>query len=208
MKTLLTSILFVESIVAFADDCKKLSKEEIINYADIIFLGHVHYVNDSIYKVKVIEFYKGSPRDTLEGVITQSVVVPKVGSIWLIYGQRLGENRFLADACSGSKSLDSPFGPHDITFPEIPPSDLYSNPSQLFLLKQIVLDKSLNEFYFDVSSLRVRFAQKDTKSINQDYNDIKQICSHLSRDIYLMKWLLIILIFVSIFSIIITLRKK
>lgn len=116
-----------------------------------IFLGHVFEVGDSTYRIKVMEWYKGEfLEDTLTGMITQRVMTPKTGSIWLIFGKKQLGDKFLADVCSGSKSLSSPHGTHDITFPEVPPPDVFKNPSQLFLTKQIVLDKALNEFYFDL----------------------------------------------------------
>jgi hypothetical protein len=190
-----------------ADDCKKISKEEAFNYADIIFLGHVFEVNDSTYRVKVMEWFKGVPKDTLVGVITQSVMVPKIGSIWLILGQSLTPDRFLADVCSGSKSLNFPHGTHDITFPELPPSDVLKNPTALFLLKQIISDKALNEFYFDVASLRARKIQEENASIKEENNQLKKQYSQLISDINFMKWAIIILTIVSLGSIVINFRK-
>src|SRR5690606_33512546 len=121
MKAIFLGVFLFKVGVIFADDCKSLSKEEVFDYADIIFLGHVFDVGDSSYRVKITEWFKGSPRDTLTGVITQDVTPPEIGSIWLIFGQSLTGNSFLADVCSGSKSLDLPYGSHDITIPIIPP---------------------------------------------------------------------------------------
>jgi hypothetical protein len=206
-KLLLIALVFKVGILC-ADDCKKISKEEAFNYAEIIFLGHVFEINDSTYRVKVVEWYKGIPKDTLVGVITQNVMTPKIGSIWLILGQNLASDRFLADVCSGSKSLNLPHGTHDITLPEIPPPDVFRNPSVLFLLKQIISDKALNEFYFDVASLRARKVQEEIKSITKENDQLEKQYSQLRSEINFMKWSIIILTIVSLGSMVLNFRKR
>lgn len=202
-------LLLLKSGIISADDCKKISKEDIYNYADIIFLGHVFEVGDSTYRINVMEWYKGKfLEDTLTGMITQRVMTPKTGSIWLIFGKTQPGDKFLADVCSGSKSLSSPHGTHDITFPEVPPPDVFKNPSQLFLAKQIVLDKALNEFYFDVASLRARKAQQVNESIKEKYSHLEKKYSQLSDDLNFLKWAVIVLIIVTVTSTVVRLIKK
>lgn len=208
MRRLFLITLFLKTGILLADDCKKISKEEAYNYADVIFLGHVFEVGDSTYRIKIIEWYKGNPIDTLVGAITQNVTVPKVGSIWLIFGQKKTDSEFLADVCSGSKSLSLPHGTHDISFPEIPPPDVFKNPSQLFLVKQIVSDKALNEFYFDVASLRARRVHQESKLLSERCNLLEKNYAQLSREISFMRWSIIILIIVSVSSMILNFRKR
>ena len=59
-----------------ASDCIKLSKTEIYNFADGVFLGQVFEVMDTTFSVKLLETYKGSYPDTLTGIINQNVVPP------------------------------------------------------------------------------------------------------------------------------------
>jgi hypothetical protein len=208
MRRLFLITLFLKTGILLANDCKKISKEDVYNYADVIFLGHVFEVGDSIYHIKVIEWYKGNLADTLVGVITQNVVVPKVGSIWLIFGQKLSDTKFLADVCSGSKSLSLPHGTHDITLPDIPPPDILKNPSQLFLVKQLISDKALNEFYFDVASLRARKTQQENKLMSDRFSHLEKSYASLSREMSFIKWSLIILIIVSVGSVLLNFRRR
>jgi hypothetical protein len=208
MRRLFLITLFLKTGILLANDCKKISKEDVYNYADVIFLGHVFEVGDSIYHIKVIEWYKGNLADTLVGVITQNVAVPKVGSIWLIFGQKLSDTKFLADVCSGSKSLSLPHGTHDITLPDIPPPDILKNPSQLFLVKQLISDKALNEFYFDVASLRARKAQQENKLMSDRFSHLEKSYASLSREMSFIKWSLFILIIVSVGSLLLNFRRR
>lgn len=203
-------MIFLKSGIAFADECKKISKEETYNFSDIVFLGHVFEVGDSTYRIKVIELFKGKQtlNDTLVGIISRDVITPGVGSIWLIYAQGLDDNRFIADVCSGSKSMNWPHGTNDITFPTPPPSEVYKNPSQLFLLKQIIIDKALNEFYYDVASLRARKAQEENKLIKEERNRLTQQYGILAKELAFMKWLLVVLIVISIGLMIINFKKR
>lgn len=208
MKAIFLGVFLFKVGIIFANDCKSLSKEEVFDYADIIFLGHVFDVGDSTYRVKIAEWFKGSPRDTLTGVITHDVIPPEIGSIWLIFGQRLTENSFLADVCSGSKSLDLPYGSHDITIPIIPPPEMYGNPVLLTLLKEIELDKALNEFYYDVASLRARKFEEENELIGQSQSQMEANYTKLENDVKFIKWSTLILILILILSILIRLRHK
>lgn len=208
MKAIFLGVFLFKAGIIFADDCKSLSKEEVFDYADIIFLGHVFDAGDSTYMVKISEWFKGIPRDTLTGVITQDVIPPEIGSIWLIFGQSLTDNRFLADVCSGSKSLDLPYGSHDITIPIIPPPEMYGNPAQLALLKEIELDKALNEFYYDVASLRARKFEEENKSIRQSQSQMEVNYTKLEQDVKFIKWSILILLLAFVLSILIRLRCK
>ncbi|MCS6974174.1 MAG: hypothetical protein NZM13_06785 [Cyclobacteriaceae bacterium] len=208
MRRLLLIAFLFRSGMLCASDCKRISKEEAFNNADIIFLGHVFEVSDSTYRIKVIEWFKGVPKDTLVGVITQSVIVPEIGSIWLILGQSLTPDRFLADVCSGSKSLDLPHGTYDITVPEVPPRDVFKNPSELFLLKQMVSDKALNEFYFDVASLRARKSQEENKLLKSELEKMERNITRLADEVSTLKWLIVILALISIGAIFLNFRKR
>ena len=137
-----------------ASDCIKLSKTEIYNFADGVFLGQVFEVMDTTFSVKLIETYKGSYPDTLTGIINQNVVPPEKGSTWLFYSTDLGRNTFIADACSGSKSFSFPHGAHDIAYLVPPPPEILRAPAQMFVLEQVLKDKALNEMYFEISGLR------------------------------------------------------
>lgn len=181
MKKLFLIALFLKTGILLAGDCKKRSKEEIYNYADVIFLGHVFEVSHSTYRIKVIEWYKGIPTDTLIGVITQSVTVPEIGSIWLIFGRKQTDTKFLADVCSGSKSLNLPHGTHDITFLRYHHRIFSRILSTFFLTKQIVSDKALNEFYFDVASLRARKVEHENKLMSERYSQLEKSYAQLSR---------------------------
>lgn len=208
MKKLLLIMFFFKAGISFADDCKKISKEEAFNFSDLIFLGHVFEVSDSTYKIKVIESFKGYPQDTLVGVISRNVIPPIVGSIWLIYGQNLNDNRFLADVCSGSKSINWPHGTHDITFPTPPPPEVFKNPSQLFLLKQIIADKALNEFYYDVATLRAKRVEGENKLMKDKLDQIVQQYSLIENRLILMRWLMIASIVMSIGLVVLFFNKK
>ncbi|WP_209332865.1 hypothetical protein [Lunatimonas salinarum] len=111
-----------------ASDCIRLSKYEIYQEADGVFLADVYEVSETKFKVRVLEVYKGTYPDTLTGIIDQNVIIPEMGSTWLFYSMDYEEGVFIADACSGSKSFTFPHGAHDIAYLVPPPPEILRSP--------------------------------------------------------------------------------
>lgn len=176
---------------SYANDCIKLSKSEIVNIADLIVLGQILEVNETDYKVKVLEVFKGNSSDTLVGLLNHNVNTPQPGSLWLLYAQSLAGNKIIADACSGSKSFDWPHGPHNIAFPPPPPPDILDKPSQMFILEQVIKDGALNELYFEIMSLRFSKMNLDLAKTRETVKDLSFVISKTNKKYNILMALMI-----------------
>lgn len=85
---------------------------------------------------------------------------------------------------------------------------MYGNPAQLALLKEIELDKALNEFYYDVASLRARKLEEESKTIKQSLSQLEVNYTELEDDVKFIKWSILILLPALILSILVRLRFK
>lgn len=192
--------LFLLSMTpCYASDCARISKADAFRMADFVFLGEVIEVMDTTFSVIVLESYKGTPSDSLVGIINQNVIIPKKGSIWLFYATDLESLVFVADACSGSKSFDTPHGAHDVAYLIPPPPEVLRSPAQLFILEQVLEDKALNELYFEIASLRHlklqnRIAALEEQSHNLD-GQSEQVNEHFVIIVVLIGLLIVLQFF-------------
>lgn len=207
MKKIILIILLLYCGSSYANDCIKLSKSEIVNIADLIVLGQILEVNETDYKVKVLEVFKGNPSDTLVGLLNHNVNTPQPGSLWLLYAQSLADNKIIADACSGSKSFDWPHGPHDITFPAPPPPDILDKPSQMFILEQVIKDGALHELYFEIMSLRFSKMNLDLAKTRETVKDLSFVISKTNKKYNILMALMISTSIVLIVGVIILYKK-
>ncbi len=210
MKNFLILAFALKASLVFGFDCEKLSKDELYNQAHLIFLGNVIYVSDTLASVKVVELFKGNANDTIIWLISQGELTPSVNSTWLIYGYRSStENAFYIGECSASKSFNAPFSIHDVTLSPPPtPGMMAMNSEGRILHQQMLFDRALGEFYFDVASLRARKASGESKLINERHDQLEKLFASLIKDLTVLRWSTIILIIALVGSIIVSLRKK
>ena len=155
-------------------DCKELSKIDLYNSAELIFLGQIIDVSDSVYFVRVDEKYKGNLSDTISGMIEERTIHPEIGDVWLIFAKKMENDLIFVDFCSGSKSLRFTLGAHDVSVPIPPPASLV-NDSDFFIIENINRSTSLNEFFFDVYSLRYI---KDQREKEYTYDKYVTLLNH------------------------------
>lgn len=168
MKKAVVFVFMIVSIKISASDCRRISKIEVYETADLVFLGQVSEIDDSTFGINVFEYFKGSEEiQYLKGIRMDNSISPKEEDLWLFYAKQIGEGEVYIDFCSGSKSFQNPTGFHDVTFPSPPPPFL-KDQSLLFLTENIVESKSLSELYFEIISLR---QMKIEKLINEKVDD-------------------------------------
>ena len=171
MHKLLLITLILECQISFGWDCNSISQDEDFEFSDLVFFGRVIDVNDTSYRIKVLESYKGDAADTLVGLLRDFTPLPEKGSLWLIYGKG-DRTTFIVPMCSGSKSLDKPFGLHDASFPMPPPRGLWQNESFLAIFDALQKEKSLNEFYFEIASLREKVKKSDIDGLTEKLDQL------------------------------------
>jgi hypothetical protein len=210
MKSFSIAILLLTFHSVNGTDCKTFSKEEIYNQADLVFLGKIIYVSDTLASVEIIELFKGSANDTILWLTSNGGIKPRLNSTWLIYGYKaVTKNTFYVGDCGGSKSFDAPRSIHDNTIPSPPtPEMMLMNSQGRILHEQMLLDRALNEFYFDVASLRAKKILEETRVVNKEYARIEKKHSQLANDLHFIKWAIIILTIVILGSTAINFRKR
>jgi hypothetical protein len=187
MNRIFLTVLVLITQICFGIDCNRISKDEEYESSDIVFFGRVLDVNDTSYRIKVLESFKGSVPDTLIGVITEHNLIPREGTHWLIYAMTDDFKIFGIPPCNGSKSQERPFGLNDISFPEPPRQTLRNNPALVEVYDHVQRNRSQNEFFFEIESLREKVRKSELKSLKVALRELKQTTANNDAKItYLM----------------------
>lgn len=155
------------------NDCSKQSKSEIYSDSDLVFIGYVIESNDINYKVLVEEIFKGSPSDTLIGIVDKNFVHPQKGSNWLFYISGFNNENIYFDFCSGSKSFEFPYGFHDISRLIPPSKEFASSPKDLTYLELLQSIRSSNEMYYEINTLRSLKSKEDITKLLKEIENLK-----------------------------------
>lgn len=196
---ILSVILFFTIFNCKAYDCSKLSKNEIYEDSDGVYLGYVFEVADTTFKVRVLEIFKGNYPDTLIGTFNENTIIPDSGSTWLIYSNDLEDGTFIIHPCSGSKSFQFPYGYHDLAFPIPPPPEIYDSPAVQVVLEQVLKGISLNEMYFEISNLRRKKSEENIKELMLRNIHFGDKLERISQNYNLLMWLLVGVIILQVF---------
>jgi len=199
-------VLFFQAYLAFGTDCKSVKFDQEYEFSDIVFFGRVIEVTDSLYRIKVLENYKKEISDTLVGKVIDGQQVPNKGSYWLIYGFYDG-NIFYTSECSGSKSVERPFGFHDFSFPLPAPKSLQNNRQLQDIFWDLQKNKSLNEFYFEISSLRELSRKREVAVLTRQVLELQDQNSQLIGLVYNLQYWVIGLGIIVIFGFAIMIYK-
>ena len=194
IRRLLVILLLTFPISIYGHDCGKLTKDGIYEQADVIFFGRVININDTSFQIKVLENFKGDIKigDTLTGLIRDYIRPHEKETYWLIYANSSDFKVFLEAMCSGSKSLDIPFGLQDETFPSPPIKEINDNKAFSSIMYEIIKDKSLNEFYFEIGSLRERVKREEIRRITQNLKELTIENQKTQDKLALISWTLFI----------------
>jgi len=186
-------MLILNAQISFGIDCNKISKDEDYENSDIVFFGRVIEVYDTSYRIRVLEIFKGNIADTLIGT-TRDSIVPKIGSHWLIYGMTYDSKIFGVLPCGGSKCQEWPLGLTDVSFPLPPPKILQDSKPLVELYSQIQFDKSLNEFYFEIESLREKVRKSELKIIRDTLSELQKNNADVSATVERLYLMIIVLL--------------
>ena len=161
-------VLILIASQATAWDCKTQTKRELYDEYEVVLIGKILRVDSLSYLVAVQEMFKGSQHDTLVGELWAETygasIRPERGETWLIYGD-IRNGNLLAGDCSGSRSFDFPYSFHMIASPTPPPRQMGEiTEVEMFILRNIDLDKALNELYYDIITLRQWKLEEKIKS--------------------------------------------
>jgi hypothetical protein len=209
MKLLLIVFITLKLTVTFGFDCKKLTKDQIYNQADLVFLGSVIYVSDTIAGVRIIEWFKGNAKDTVQWFISKGEVIPSINTTWLIYGHNTNiGNSFYIQECTGSKGFTAPYSIQDDAIPPPPTSEMVSMSLEGRVLhRQMLFDRALSELYFDIASLRARKLEREIALLQQKYDKLMK-GQESASDSRAMNWSMILLLVVSMVSLVLNLRGQ
>jgi len=209
MKSLLYVLLMLGPFNLIGmNGCPDRTKDEQIDFADIIFLGRVIGATDTSYVIKVLESFKGVHGDTLNGILTSEVRIPEIGTTWLIYARSLSEINFFADICSGSKSFEWPHSFSDVSFPMPPRRGAVISSGEELIQDELIKDMALNELYYEISSLRSHKSMDDLKIMQNKFNGLEDTISRLNVQSIILKWLIILVVVLLLSSLFFTLQNK
>lgn len=200
MKIKLILILMITfQFDSHAEDCLKLTKAELFNEAEKVFLGDVLSIVDSVFEVRVIEGFKGVVEgDTLKGILTENLFRMTKNSTWLLYGRDLDGRRLIIDECSGSKSFDHPYGYHDVSSMRPPSPEILKSDMGLELFEHVSEIAARSEMYYEINSLRY---QKAINTRKGTLNKIDIIGGHLANIELKVLFLTLLFVFIVILQV-------
>ncbi len=167
--------LLLTSTIAHSCDCKEFSQNENFNFSTNVFIGEVMDVNETGFKIKINENFKGN----LKGIVSFSIeycsIDPKKREKWLIYAGYEGTE---VSGCGWSRSFTHPEA--TIQY-QIPPFIEVESEHFRDELTKLVKDNATLQLELDIRALQ----------------DKKNNASFRMFDIYLV-WVLIFSLFAII----------
>lgn len=170
---MIISIFFsLNANIVIGVDCKRLSKNELYMYSDLIAIGKIENHDDNIYYVRILERFKGKS-DSI--IIVDKKNAPNLhkSKYWLIYAFETN-GRFIIPFCSGTKSFNMPIDIHNIMQTEPPPSYILKDKALNFMYQNEYINNAKKELITEIMGLRQLKMENQLLSLKKESISTKE----------------------------------
>ena len=131
-------LVFFFTTISYSKTCKTFTKFEIYNISDFIFTGEIIEKQNTHFKVKIIEVFKGDLDHQKTFVIRNENTIYNIGENWIFYLKKRDLNNIQMIGCGWSRKL---YESKDVFF--IPPPPPHSS------TKKNISDDLLEYLFFN-----------------------------------------------------------